>query len=61
VKPDTVAYTVQPCDSLWSIAGRKYGNSSLWREVAAANPGADPDRLVPGQTLALPTVTIRPR
>jgi nucleoid-associated protein YgaU len=56
-----VVYVVKPGDSLWGIAARKYGNASLWRDVAAANPGTDPDRLVPGQSVTLPAITIRPK
>lgn len=47
-------YSVVRGDTLLSLARRFYGNPSAWREIAAANPGVDPNRLLVGQTLVLP-------
>ena len=57
------AYVVQPGDSLWSIARTHPGPTTSvdqrWRAIWAANRdvvGDDPDLIVPGQTLSLPTI-----
>ncbi len=47
-------YTVQPKDTLWSIAVRQYGNGQKWRDIAAANNIVDPARLPVGATIVLP-------
>jgi nucleoid-associated protein YgaU len=41
-------------DTLESLAYRTYGDSGLWREIAAANDIDDPMRLRPGRTILLP-------
>lgn len=54
-------YVVRPGDSLWSIARAHPGTSSLdhrWRAIWDANRdvvGDDPDLIMPGQPLRLPT------
>ena len=59
-KPDTtVRYRVQSGDSLWKIAARELGDGERWREIAAANPGFDADRLLVGQELVLPASAAR--
>jgi 5'-nucleotidase / UDP-sugar diphosphatase len=47
-------YTVRKGDSLWSIAQAKYGNGHKWKQIAAANPKLDPNRVQAGQTITLP-------
>lgn len=49
-------YTVQPGQSLWSIADRILGNGERYREILRLNPQlrGDPARLHPGQELTLP-------
>lgn len=56
-------YTVQPGDTLWSIAERFYGDGAEWPVVAQANLGrqmadgsrfTDPSLIVPGWVLSLP-------
>ncbi len=48
------SYTVQPKDTLWSIAQRTYGDGKRWHDIVAANPGLDPQKLAVGQTIRLP-------
>ena len=47
-------YTVVRGDTLSGIARRYYGNPSAWKNIAAANPGVNPNDLKVGQTLVLP-------
>ena len=49
-------YTVQPQDSLYSIARKVYGDPSRWRDIFEANRDILPseDRLRVGQTLRIP-------
>lgn len=49
-------YTVQRGDSMWTIARRHYGQGIKWKEIAAANPNIDPNRLQVGQKLTLPSL-----
>ncbi len=50
------ARTVQVAsgDSLWRIAERELGDGNRFREIAALNPGVDPNRLAAGTRLVLP-------
>lgn len=47
-------YTIRPGDTFYAIAAR-YGISL--QALIAANPDVDPNRLVVGQTICIPTVT----
>ena len=47
-------YKVKKGESLWSIAQAKYGNGNKWKQIAAANPKIDPNRVQAGQTITLP-------
>ncbi|MEM9751957.1 MAG: LysM peptidoglycan-binding domain-containing protein [Planctomycetota bacterium] len=47
-------YTVQKGDTLWSIASRVYGNGQKHRDILAANPQVNPNRLLVGQNLVMP-------
>lgn len=51
------AYTVQRGQSLWSIAVEKLGNGNRYLEILNLNPQlrGDPGRIVPGQSLKMPT------
>lgn len=53
--PATGTYTVQKGDVLSLIAQRELGSSKRWREIVALNPKVDPDRLIVGARLVLPT------
>ncbi len=50
------AYTVQPGQSLWSIAVDKLGDGARYLEILNLNPElrGDPGRIIPGQELKLP-------
>ena len=50
------AYTVQPGQSLWSIAVDKLGDGARYLEILNLNPElrGDPGRIMPGQELKLP-------
>jgi nucleoid-associated protein YgaU len=50
------SYTVVAGDSLSKIAQREYGDANKWRAIFDANRDKlkDPDRIYPGQVLALP-------
>jgi nucleoid-associated protein YgaU len=52
---------VQRGDTLSQIAGAEYNDPYLWRPIAKANDIDNPYRLVPGQVLAIPTLTTRQR
>lgn len=49
-------YVVQQGDTLSSIAEHQLGDAELWSEIFELNKGliADPDKIHPGQVLALP-------
>ena len=58
-QPSGAAYTVQQGDTLSSIAQQVYGNSNVWGAIYDANRqviGNDPNHLVLGETLSIPTV-----
>jgi len=48
-------YTIAPGDTLAEIAARLYGDAKKWRVIANANPGLNPNRLLIGQVIKLPT------
>jgi nucleoid-associated protein YgaU len=50
------AYTVQPGNSLWRIARRSYGAGTEYIEIYRANQRqiSNPNRIFPGQVLAVP-------
>jgi nucleoid-associated protein YgaU len=47
-------YTVQPKDTLWSIAVKVYGDGKKWKQIADANGISDPKKLSAGQKLTIP-------
>jgi tetratricopeptide (TPR) repeat protein len=50
-------YTVLPGQSLWTIASEQLGDGNRYREILDLNPflRGNPNRLMPGQELALPS------
>jgi nucleoid-associated protein YgaU len=54
--PETREYTVQKGDTLSTIASRKLGSKSKWKQIADANRDRlrDPHNLVPGTVIRLP-------
>ncbi|NTU84585.1 MAG: LysM peptidoglycan-binding domain-containing protein [Chloroflexales bacterium] len=50
-------YTVQPGDTLWSIAQRFYGSGASWQIIYNANANliADANWIYPGQVLTVPS------
>jgi hypothetical protein len=50
-------WTVRRGDTLSGIAGAVYRDPGQWRAIADANGIADPRRLVPGRTLAVPRLS----
>ncbi len=55
-EPEPTTYTVQPGDTLSSIARQVYGKAGLWRVIFDANRDIldDPGRIKPGQVLRIP-------
>lgn len=51
---DRISHTVQKGDTLSSLALRYLGDSSRWKELAAANPGLDPEKLRAGTRVIIP-------
>lgn len=50
-------YTVEPGDTLTSIAERAYGDGNKWPQIYNANTtviGPDPNKLQPGEVLYIP-------
>lgn len=57
----TYIYTVEEGDiNLEAVARKVYGDASLWKHIAGANPNADPRALRAGQELTIPKLTGRP-
>jgi len=56
VAPTTREYTVQKGDTLSTIASKKLGSKSKWKQIADANRDRlnDPHNLVPGTVIRLP-------
>ncbi|MFT5586534.1 MAG: hypothetical protein ACI9VR_004133 [Cognaticolwellia sp.] len=57
-------YTVQPGDTLWSIAAAHYGQGSQWPEIMQANPESchrGGHLILIGDTLQLPPLTLPER
>nr|WP_170306845.1 LysM peptidoglycan-binding domain-containing protein [Mycolicibacter kumamotonensis] len=52
-------YQVQPGDTLFALARREYGDSTLYPVIARQNHLANPDLIVSGQQLLIPYVTYR--
>ena len=54
--PTTREYTVQKGDTLTTIASKKLGSKSKWKQIADANRDrlSDPHNLVPGTVIRLP-------
>ena len=52
---EAIIYTVQPGDSLWSIAFRFYGTGAFWRRIYEDNMTViqNPNRIYPGQKLVI--------
>ncbi|HVS11475.1 MAG TPA: LysM domain-containing protein [Planctomycetota bacterium] len=48
------SYVVRSGDTLSGVASRTLGDASRWREIAALNPGVDPNRLIVGARLRVP-------
>ena len=53
--PNVNTYTVQPGDTLSSIAGRFYGDPGLWSIIAEANSLPDPNNVPVGAQLTIPS------
>jgi len=51
-------HVVQPGETLWTIAGDRIGDASLWPALYRANRDqiVDPHTVYPGQRLAVPEV-----
>lgn len=56
-------YTIQPGDSLSSIAARAYGDAVLWPRIWKANQtrlrSGDPDLVLPGEVIQIPVLAER--
>jgi Tfp pilus assembly protein FimV len=53
-------YTVQPGDTLFSIAQQAYGDGNQWQKIYDANKqviGNDPNLIRPGEVLYIPPIT----
>jgi nucleoid-associated protein YgaU len=54
--PSARRHRIQSGETLSAIAERFYGDASLWRRIADANPALDIDRLAIGTEIVLPAV-----
>jgi nucleoid-associated protein YgaU len=53
-KSSGATYIVQKGDSLRSIAAKKLGDGARWKEISAANPGLNTNKLLVGKPINLP-------
>ena len=51
----TTTHTVQKGESLSEIAYQYYGNAYLWRELSLVNMAPDPDLILPGEEITIPS------
>ncbi len=56
-KPRYTVYTIREFDTLWFIAEDWFGDGTKWTLIRDANPNVNPERLLEGQTLRLPSKT----
>ena len=47
-------HVVASGDTLWELARSYYGDATMWTKIAEANPSANPNDLVVGETLMIP-------
>jgi nucleoid-associated protein YgaU len=47
-------YVVEKGDTLWAIAKQFLGSGNRWRELVAANPGLEPEKLSIGREIIIP-------
>ncbi len=53
--PQARTHTVQKGETLWEIAGRVYGDPTLWVRIKNANPGLkNGDAIKVGMTIVIP-------
>ncbi|MEV5651226.1 LysM peptidoglycan-binding domain-containing protein [Nocardia sp. NPDC052254] len=52
--PQVRTYTVEPGDTLWTIAERFYGDGNRYLEIAGASGIENPDAIDAGQLLTIP-------
>ncbi|MEU8545992.1 LysM peptidoglycan-binding domain-containing protein [Streptomyces roseoverticillatus] len=52
--PGARTYTVEPGDTLWTVAERFYGDGNRYRDIAAASGIDNPDVVNVGQVLTIP-------
>ncbi len=50
----TSTYTIKPSDTLGEISQRTLGTAKRWREIQAANPGLNPNKLPVGKKIVIP-------
>lgn len=59
-KQEIKEYKIQQGDTLWDISEKELNDPFLWPKVWKENPDiANPDRLVPGQTIRIPLYLIQ--
>lgn len=61
VEAASETYVVQKGDTLWDIAKQLYSDPLYWQQIWSQNPFIkNPNRIFPGDTLALPGKTFAP-
>lgn len=52
---EVISYTIEPGDTLWSIAVKFYGNGNYWRKIYEDNADtiSNPDRIFAGQAILI--------
>ncbi len=54
VRPTGKTYTIKQGDTFYSISRALYGTDKRAKDIIAANPGIDPNKLSVGQVINLP-------